>query len=77
MSFSVFKTQAKYCYLSKEDQELNQIRTKRQPNTCEDTKKHEVIAQDNINFFEMNSKLSKLDYKTIKRYNSSRDVNNL
>lgn len=72
MSFSVFKTQVKYCYLNKEDQELNQLRSKRQPNICEDTKKLEVIAKENINLFEMKTKLNKLDNKTIQRFESSK-----
>ena len=58
MSFNILKSQIKYCFLNKEDQELQSLKSKRSPKDTTNIKKLNSIEEDNKNYFNQ-IKLSK------------------
>ena len=54
MSFDLFKKQVKYCYLKKEDKELDKLKQKRQYKDNTDIKVIDNLYQENIDFLKEN-----------------------
>ena len=76
MSFNILKSQIKYCFLNKEDQELQSLKSKRSPKDTTNIKKLNSIEEDNKNYFNQ-IKLSKqkISQKQFNKIDSLFNVN--